>query len=437
MGGSEVSPKGSGHAARVGLRRRVLVGLLVVANLMVFGGAAFLWYWAGQASSQIATIPEHELPSIDSPGPEARASRTFLVIGSDSRDRIPTDFPDFFGGGENGQRADVIMLVRVDPGEDRVQILSIPRDLRVEIAGHGVDKINAAYAFGGPDLMVQTVKSVVATPVHHFVELDFFGFAAIVDALGGVDMFFPYPARDARSGLQVEAGMVHLDGPAALAYARSREYQELRDGRWVSIDADDLGRIRRQQRLVFAILEAMKRPSTLTELRGTVEAIGRHLTADSAFSTRSIIELAWALRSIGAEDLDAASLPVDFLTEGGIAYVVPREPEASQVLMAFRTGASLAVAMDGPIRLQVLNGNGVEGAAAGLAVRLESGGFEVIEVGDADRDDYQHTLVVARPEEISRARLVVEELGYGQVVPGAVPDRLDVIVIVGLDAVEA
>ena len=123
------------------------------------------------------------------------------------------------------------MLIKLYPDDGNVQILSLPRDLLVEIPGKGTDRINAAYAYGGAPLMVRTVKQVTGLPVHHYIEVDFVGFQSLVDDIGGVYLDFPYPARDANSGLSVEAGYQLLDGSQALAYARSRHYQELRDGR--------------------------------------------------------------------------------------------------------------------------------------------------------------------------------------------------------------
>ena len=100
-------------------------------------------------------------------------------------------------GSSAGQRADVIMLVTLEYGQ--VRILSLPRDLKVEVAGHGVQKVNAAYAFGGAPLMVSTVADFTGIEINHYVEMDFFGFASIVDELGGVEINFPYPARDLKS----------------------------------------------------------------------------------------------------------------------------------------------------------------------------------------------------------------------------------------------
>src|SRR5690606_29757544 len=166
-------------------------------------------------------------------------------------------------GDVEGAGGDVVTVGGADPEQGKVQVLRIPRDTWVPIEGHGEGKINAAYAYGGPALMVKTVRDLIGVPIHHYVEVDFAGFQALVDEIGGVEMDFENPARDPKSKLDVPAGTVVLDGYQALAYARSRYYQELRDGQWVSVDATDIGRTQRQQALGLAILKRLKRPATL------------------------------------------------------------------------------------------------------------------------------------------------------------------------------
>ncbi len=164
---------------------------------------------------------------------------TTLVLGSDRR-------PD---GGPG--RSDSILLVRVDPGRNRIAELSIPRDLRVTIPGHGDDRINAAYTLGGPALAIQTVRALTGIPINHVVLVDFSGFRELVDALGGVTIDNPtkiisnsfdgHPWRFGR-------GRLHLDGRHALAYARVRENT-------VNGADNDLTRGLRQQRVLQAIAE--------------------------------------------------------------------------------------------------------------------------------------------------------------------------------------
>lgn len=416
--------------ARIWLKRLFLT-VLVLANLVVFGAYGLLRYVAAKVESEVTR--DQDVVAVLSQQPtQGQDPRTFLVIGSDSRENLTEEQLATFGRFAGG-RADVIMLVKVFPDEGRAQMLSLPRDLRVEIPGHGTNKINAAFAFGGASLMVETVKRATGLEVHHYVEVDFVGFAAIVDQLGGVEISFPFPARDLKSGLQVDAGVQRLNGMTALAYARSRSYQELRGGSWVAVDASDIGRTRRQQQLVFAILSELKRPAVLAEVGPVIEAFGSHLTVDGALSERTMIDLAWAMRSIGSEDIEAVTLPTVSRLIGGASYQLPDEPAASAVLAAFAAGGSLAAA-GGPIRIDVLNGNAIAGSAGRMAERLTAAGFEVREVGDADAKDFAQTQLIARPADLARAHAIADLLGFGEVRGGSVPSAVDVVVIVGRDA---
>ncbi len=413
--------------------RRILISLLVLANIGVFG--AYLYLRNLESTFEGVVEVNEEVVGELSPTPEkASDPTTFLIIGSDSRENIPDDFDDHFGTA-GGQRADVIMLVRVEPDESRARLLSIPRDLKVELPGRGTQKINAAYAYGGGALLVSTVRSVTGLPVHHYVEVDFAGFAAIVDEVGGVTINFPYPARDLKSGLDVPAGVQTLDGEEALAYARSRSYQELRDGTWVSSDASDIGRMGRQQELVFAILSQMKRPSTLTQAEEIVNAIGSHLEVDAALVERGVLELAWAMRGIRPGGIDAFTYPTTTQIIGGIYYEVPVEPDATNLLTLFEGGTADQEALSpSGIHIEVLNGNGTAGIAGSWAERLGGEGYVVESVGDAGSFDYPVTQLIVAAEKAAMADVVRDSLGFGEVVPGSVGSDVDVIVVLGADA---
>lgn len=264
-------------------------------------------------------------------------SGTYLVVGSDSRQNLPDDLEGSFGD-FGGARADVIILMQVIDGAH--QLLSLPRDLKVDIPGNGIGKINAAYAFGGPDLLVQTITEETGIPINHYMEVEFGGFAGIVDALGGVELDFPAPARDLKSGLQVdEAGTGVVDGATALAYARSRSYQELHDGEWVSVDGGDIERTGRQREILLKIIAKASSPSGLLRSPAVLTEVTGNLTVDSTVSPARLIRTAWSLRS--ADITQAITLPVVGSSENGISYVVRSEPAASEVLAAFAAGRPL------------------------------------------------------------------------------------------------
>jgi LCP family protein required for cell wall assembly len=411
----------------------MLIGILVAANILVFGAYFGIRYFSSQLAERVGT--NEEVVAELSERPAAGGALNFLVIGSDSRESLPDEFGDF--GEFAGQRADVIMVVQLIDG--RVQILSLPRDLKVSLPDHGTQKINAAYAFGGAPLMVKTVREVTGVEIHHFAEIDFFGFAQLVDELGGVTITFPNPARDVKSGLDVPAGEVLLDGQMALAYARSRQYQELRGGSWVAVDGSDLGRIQRQQRLIFAMLSAAKRPSIVFDAAGIIGALGEHLSTDATLSGGELVSLAIDARSLSPGLIEAVTLPTEFANEGGVSYLVPDEPAATEVLQAFVEPA--AVSGDGgaevsraSVNVSVQNGNGGSGQATLWSQELESTGYQIDSVADAASFDHAITTVQVTAANVAVGDLIITDLGFGRVDVVADTGLVDAVVIVGGDA---
>ena len=410
--------------------KRLIISLLVLCNLAVFGLYSSLRS-AQDAFRDNVHVVENVVPELNVRSTEAQESLVFLVIGSDSRARLDT-LRNF--GEAPGERSDVIMLIKLDPANDHAQILSLPRDLLVEIPGNGTNRINAAYAFGGAPLMVRTVKEATGLPIHHYVEVDFVGFQSIVDEVGGVTINFPYPARDENSGLLVEAGPQLLNGPQALAYARSRHYQEFQDGAWVSVEASDIGRTKRQQQLVLAIINALKKPSTLTETGTVVGSFAQYLSADSALIESSLIQLAFQMRGISSETIETATLASYGDEYNGMSVVRMDQPRADAMIASFANGLPMNAVAGDPLKIQVLNGNGIAGSASRLSEILQGKGFEILDVGDADRDDFPVTTIIVRPEALSQGRSIIDALGFGEVTAGALDSSVDAIVIVGLDA---
>lgn len=377
-------------------------------------------------------------PAAEAPPTTPREPVTFLVMGSDTRENLPEELgiTDELGG----HRADVIMIVTYD-GE-RVRLLSLPRDLQVGIEGR-TRKLNAAYSIDGPNpqLLFETVVNETGIDIDYYIELDFAGFAGIVDGLGGVELNFPYPARDFKSHLNVEAGQQLVDGKTALAYARSRQYQEYRGGTWVSVDADDLGRIRRQQSLIFAMLAAAKRLSAfdMFSVSRVLRAVGQHLRVDSRLSDRQLVEFVLEARSLDSEDIEIVALPVVERREDDVSYLVADGDAAEAVFRSFGgdlSGPSSGVPLAGPARLKVLNGNGGSGEAGRWKARLDEGGFMVVDVDDAGSFEFEDTVVTVRADDLGIGVMIVDTLGFGEVKPGTVDEGLDAVVVIGADALD-
>jgi len=259
----------------------------------------------------------------------------YLLVGSDSRALGDPNTGDV--GEVTGNRSDTIMVLRLDNSTDEAALLSVPRDLYIETASH-TGRINSAYN-DGPAALVQAVQQALALPIHHYVEIDFYGFKALVEALGGVDVCFALPTRDLNTGLDIGApGCFLLDGTQALAYARSRHYEQLQaDGQWQEDPTSDLGRSTRQRDFVNrclqqAVAQVKINPFDTGDL---VKAMGNAISIDdeldpigAASSLRTAVDAGLATyalpvypETINGDDVlllsDSASVVLDFFRGAG------------------------------------------------------------------------------------------------------------------------
>ncbi|HET9499554.1 MAG TPA: LCP family protein [Marmoricola sp.] len=226
---------------RFGLGRLIV---LVVLLYLVYLVAVPFWAW--QKMDTVAAAPAGDRPA-EQPG------TTYLVVGSDSRKGLTKEEARKIGaeGGDIGQRTDTIMLMHTGDGPSL--LLSIPRDSLVPIPGHGTTKINAAFAYGGAKLLVQTIEQNTGVRIDHFVEIGFGGFVNAVDAVGGVTICPKKAMKDPLAHLDIKAGCQEVDGITALGYARSRHTSGL----------GDISRAEHQREVVSAIGDEVKSPWTV------------------------------------------------------------------------------------------------------------------------------------------------------------------------------
>lgn len=307
----------------------VVLGLMVVG---VFAGYSFLRYTEGK----IERIAASDLTTLDAVSASSTGFVNILIVGVDDRSTLPDDWDDKFGN-VKGRRTDVMIIAHLVPGE-RIQMLSIPRDLKANIAGHGTNRINASYVIGGPDLLVKTIKSETGIPIHNYVEIDFAGVGAVVDSLGGVTLDFTYPGRDKVSGFQTEAGRHTLNGEEAVAYARSRHYEILKNGAWKSTSGGDISRTGRQQEILIALFSQVTSPSSAFNLPSFLPTFAAQIKADEGLTLGLMASLGKDALTLKSKDIDNATLPVrNSKGSDGRAYVV-RIDETQAVIDAFMAG---------------------------------------------------------------------------------------------------
>lgn len=252
------------------------------------------------------------------PAGPARDAVDVLVIGTDRRSEVPTTGSDaraaaWVGG---AQRSDALMILHIAADRRSAALVSIPRDTWVTVPGYGMHKVNAAYSFGGPSLAVATVELLTSVRIDHVAIVDWAGFAALVDSVGGIDVTVPDTVTDSARGTRWLAGTHHLDGAAALEYVGQR----------YGLPRGDLDRVARQQVVLRTLMEAALHQEMRTDPRMVREFLAdatRHLSIDAEWSTAELVGLAASLRNFTTADLTYLTMPVARLgTEAGGQSVV-------------------------------------------------------------------------------------------------------------------
>ena len=288
---------------------------LFLVIILAWGG--FLMWDANTNMGRVSALSG----AADTPG------TTYLLAGSDSRaDGAVKD------GFDESERADSIMLVNVAPNGQTVA-LSIPRDTYAEIPGVGWDKINASYAYGGPQLLVETVEKLTGLTVDHFVQIGMGAVPDMVDAVGGVELCYDNDADDQYSGLKWTAGCHTVDGTTALQFSRMR-YQD---------PEGDIGRTKRQRQVISKVISSAASPSTLINPAKTlrVERAGsKSFTVDEDSSVVTVASLVWALRSASSNQMMGVP-PIEslnFTTNAGASAVLLRDTTADDFFAKLRAG---------------------------------------------------------------------------------------------------
>jgi len=417
-----------------GRRRRSapkVVALILTACLLA--AAAGLGYVA----LQIRSIKRVAVFGIHPVGPSS--AQTILLTGSDSRAGESPAQAQHFGGASqvSGQRSDVIVLIRLAPATGYAAMLSVPRDMFVPIAGtSSSNRINVAFS-ESPSELVATIEQDFGIVVNHYAQEDFSGLQAITDAVGGVCMDFPDPARDGsptgtgnESGLNIPiAGRHVLNGAMALSLVRSRYYQYFVNGAWRPEGTGDLGRIQRQHSFMRALASKAIHSSLGDPFTGraVLSKAVHDVKIDTTFTTFGLIRLGLHLRSVHPAGIPSFTLPATPASNyhGYGDVLLPDQRADAAVIAAWMQAAAspvttpTATVAPSRITVRVLNGSGVAGQAAAAADRLRSAGFIV--AGDATAPAPQRgaSVVTYAPSLAGAARTVAAHLG------GAVVLRAD------------
>ncbi|MDT0346073.1 LCP family protein [Streptomyces litchfieldiae] len=263
---------------------RALLGLLTALAVLVLAAAGYAYWRTDQALDSIDRIPDAlpTLPAESQPPRVEGDALVFLLVGLDD-DETPEPGPAWQAG---AARSDTMMLLQLSGDRETASVVSLPRDTWVEIPGYGEAKLNAAYSWGGPALMVETVQNLTGIRVDHLAVLDWSGFRRLTDAVGGV-----------------EINGERLNGEQALEYVRERR----------SLPGGDFDRTRRQQNFLRALMTQTLSAGTLTDpgrMSGLLGTIDEVVSVDDGLGNDDIRGLAWDLRGMRASDVHFMNAPV-------------------------------------------------------------------------------------------------------------------------------
>lgn len=428
--------------------RVALVSLLFVMSfVLVAAGGVYVWLdlQVRQTnnrpgdSAAVSVLQEPADTSIVDPALDKPDAQDILLLGSDSRE----------GEGEVYGRSDTLMIVHVDPVEDFVSVLSLPRDLRVEVPEYGMQKINAAFAFGGPALAIKTVQWATRLDMDHYINVDFEAFRSLTTSLGGiyvdVDRRYYYGGI-AYENIDVQPGYQRLAGEQALDYVRFRHDNNL-----------DFGRIERQHRFLQAAREQVSKWDAALKIPELVQLVARNSSTD--ITTAQALKLArWGVGLDGSR-IKQVTLEAETQEIGGASYVIATdeairravnelitapskstsdEPGTSPTSEVTGTSAGSSSTVTTPqdvdltgITVNVFNGNGRSGEAAGAGAWLQSMGAVIGRIGDAKSHENARSSVLYPPTRSAEAQRVGDALGLTRLREDT--SGADIAVILGAD----
>lgn len=431
-----------------GSRRRRIVGWIAVITTVLVTGTSLVAYAA--YLNTLHSIETFSTAGLGSHRPPAYgASENILLVGSDSR----AGSNDKFGGRfVQGQRSDTMLIVHVRPHHGGAVVVSLPRDSEVPVLAckadtkHGyqgqpavpgqTEMLNATFAFGGPLCLWKTVEQETGIRIDHYVGLTFWGFINVINDIGGVNVCLPKSIHDPKSGLNLSAGKHHVKGFEALAFWRERYVGE----------GSDLQRIQRQQYLMAGLMQEVKTGGLLSNyprmykvLRDTAHA----LTVDQGLSLSNMVSLAENLRTLTTKSVRFITVP-NQPDPANQNRVVWSQPQANRLFHAIEHDTSipktkkagsqpttLGTVSPSKVQVEVLNGNGIAGAAGQAAGDLTGKGFHVVGATNATNSSYTDSIIeYSTQAEMPMVNTLKAQLSSVQVqkVPGLSPGTIDLII---------
>ncbi|SFE50480.1 transcriptional attenuator, LytR family [Thermoanaerobacter thermohydrosulfuricus] len=298
------------------------------------------------------------------------------------------------------RRSDTMILLSYNPKTNKAYILSIPRDTMIKLDKYGTQKINAAYPIGGPQLAMDMVSQLIGEPVDYYVKIGYEGFKQLVDDLGGVEMNVPmdmnYDDNAGNLHIHLKKGVQLLDGEKALQLVRFRHgYAE-----------QDLERVKVQREFLLAMFQKAKDPSTLLKIHRILKTINQYVETNIPPTT--MLKYADYLLKLDKDNIKTATVPGTPQYIDGVAYYITDPQKVLQFMDNLndeRDDTAIA-ANKKDIKIEVLNGGGIPGAATKTADLLKQQGYDVVKIGNVIGTTYNTTQIINRTDD----KKIVEDL---------------------------
>jgi len=401
------------------------ISVVLVAVLVASAGTViyFDYRYSQIAKVVLPGLVHHGQDSAGAVPAEAHSAMTILLVGNNTRTGLdPTEAAEFGSSADvGGARSDVTMLLHLDP-KVGASILSIPRDLFVPMPPGSmvgaVGKIDAALN-DGPENLVEAITNDLGIPIDHYVSINFDGFQNVINALGGVNMYFPTELRDSYSGLSITTpnSCLHLNGSVALAVVRARHLQYLQDGQWMDDPESDLSRIRRDHEFLDVFAETIKAKGLTNPIQSNAVLgnLVHQVSIDSGLSVGTMLNLIRTYRNLNPATVPELTLPVSLVPEGNYGYdggrygsvVFPVEPADQQVIDTFLGRP----APDAAEPVALVDQSGINGAALKMAAGLRGDGFTITSVASSyARAVPSETVIRYHPGDLPGAEKVLAAL---------------------------
>ena len=394
-------------------RRKKVLGFLILLLLTVAVGVASFSFVTGINPVKPLTANPIIKPSSQDP-------INILLLGVDAGDGLT--------------RTDTMIVASIDPKTKDVNMISIPRDTKVDMPGSQSSKINAAHAIGGPDKSIEQVEKLLGVPVPYYIKVNFEGFKQMVDLVGGVEINVEkklrYTDRAGDTYINIPAGLQKLNGQQALNYSRFRHDP-----------LGDLGRVKRQQAFMQALAHEMFKPENILKWPSFIREANKYMETNMGIGELS--NLATLAKQMKDLEIHVETIPGEAYYINGASYFIPDAVKLEQLVKEeiFREKSDQATenTENSPsfnpasIRVEVLNGSGTVGLANKLADQLKNKGFQITKVGNADSFNYSETQILDRTGKASLVREIRDLIGASSSSQKVVQDssNSDITIIIG------